>query len=263
LLIDKNNREYCLKYTPEHSELRNNQGQILLRSSYSPLDRFEDPDFSAIWLSPVSRKVETIEFPRMGLSFTIKNDRAECDQLPGYQIAPSQSLSPLKGASHYLVLEKGAKQRVLVARLPFQWTRSSLDPNMEVERRGEENSIRVLQYDVSEDKRELLPLDDEARFYLAELYLRQLRYDRAFKMLKQNQGTKKAFTEAEIKALSSIVDLERSNGDADPRAAAIRLRAGYILMKNNIDFCPSRTESVFAIDSLCRRYKAVEEQIPP
>ena len=253
-------------------QIRNAAGKILLPWPHHTLARVGGQQM--VWINPESRQAEKIEFPIMQASFTIKDGKAYSDQHPGFILSDNQYLPEFGEAVHYLVIEKGFEKKAIVPRLPFRQEMSffdlvpfdretsSFDLQVHTSRMEISDRVPFMIYNLVDDQ--LVPQNEEARFYFAEIQMRLQRYDAACRMLRAWAGRLRPLSKEEKQRLRAIADLQKENHDADPRAIAIRLQAGWYLKKNQIDFAVSApVDSHVSLDQLYSNYESIESQIPP
>ena len=96
----------------------------------------------------------------------------------------------------------------------------------------------------------------EANLYLAYLYFIQKDYKRANQLLKAKGSKLLSYNAAEEGLLKLIMSSFKESNDADPRAAAIRLRAHLILLDNQKKYGKTKNH-----ENLCGMYSIIMKRI--
>jgi len=232
------------------------------------LKAFEDGTYILAWIDPNTLMPQEIQLPRFGLKFTIQDEKAECTSFKGYTLAKNQVIPSLGDLSHYLVLEKDDHKLILFPREPLQGFESTLITQSIPNRPHENKPIRYFTYDLTKEGK-IRPRTEEGRFYLALMRLAEQDYEEAHRELLGLGSQIREYTKEESEILSEIIHFGEANSDADPRSIAIRLKAGFWLLKNKEDFGRgikhlSKDEEKFfsGLSELAKRALQKREQIP-
>lgn len=238
----------------------------------------EKPSQILFWRDETTGDPKEIFLPRANLYFRAEkqNDKFVfiCDALGGYAIAQKQSVDSLGDAMHYLVLEKGKDKKVLIPRVAYAElgeNASSLHPLSKLD--NDEQSLRIIkssggttiyseflfnfryfiygvqnttQTSAYSKETELIPADQEARFFLSMINLWHHNYEEALEFLVGHGGQQKRYSVEEFEVLKWISRLDRKNKDEMPEANLIRLQARILLMRNERNFGVSSLTSIFA-----------------
>lgn len=216
-------------------------------SKWDFLQRFEDPGYIFLWNHPSTQLPHLLELPRFGIQFkaeTIKGKQQFVSaNFPGFHLAEKQYVPALKDFRHFLLLEntKG-EQKVLIPNQKFEKEvdekgekTSSLEPS----RSHPDRSLNTpsitkqtaLVYSIDQAG-QLIPETDEGRIHLSMVYLWKMDYANALRYLKGTGSSLRLLTTQEQQALTNLIDLNKANGDQDPRSTAIRLHAVLLLIKD-------------------------------
>lgn len=211
------------------------------------LTKLDEPSWMRVWKRSDTDLVEKIEFPRLGsepgLVLTVQTvdgeKRAYVNNPKGFYLTESQQLEALDFFNHYLLLQNDKGKKVVLG--PIQKLKlaseSSLIPASEIQH--QKTSLAI--YELS-DNEVLQPQNIASRLYLAKIYLWHHYYEKASNYLAGFGGGLKGHMSALTAlnqvgdALIEIVQLNQQNLDSDPRARAIRLKAGCLLIRDQIDF---------------------------
>jgi hypothetical protein len=241
-LVDKvnNQRLYQVKATQTSlTENRTNsiermRDQAFLSKPSAIFDTFEDPSYVQQWHDQ-NKRLKEIELPRFNLSFTYKEKKLVCDQHPGYFLELEETVKELLAYSRYLLLRNEAGQKkVLIANQRFKKPGKvdslkavfDIDQELGVQETAPQT---YFSYDIDQKGR-LHSYSLAAKCYLAHIFLLTQCYDRAALLLRRYGEKLTPYTSEENKILKAM--LENASQDADGNAAAIRLYAGYLILKN-------------------------------
>jgi len=207
---------------------------------------FESPEYIQEWYTKshwyARSQLKQVELPRYGLSFDYhsKQKKLFCKEVPGFFLSPNQHVPFLGVFKHCLVLENAKGQKkVLVPHHYFIALEKfeSLEPNFYIyQNLSADRPFKqtFAQFDVSADGR-LLAHAKKSNLFLSYVLTAAGEYVQAANYLKK-YGTKlSAYTEEEKELLLKLASLDKANGDMDGNAIALRLYAGYLLLKNSVD----------------------------
>lgn len=233
------------------------------------LSNFEPFSHILIWEDSRTHDPKRIELPRFGpngLSFDIKEfdgkKRAVSNNFSGFYIVEKQFVPALKEMPHYLLLQNAeGQQKVIVPRRKFTkeighkrntaLNTCFLKPETDADSPYIINQQSMV-YDIDPKTGKLKPVSDEARLYLAMIYLWKMEYgldsvidefghthERLALVQDYLVGSDsylRPYTPSEIEILEWIATMREENADHDPRAVAVQLHAIYLLLKNQLDF---------------------------
>lgn len=242
---------------------------LRLAKSSSFFTHFEDPTYIHEWYDS-DNKLKKIELPRFQLSFTPNpQDPTQLlsDQFEGYHLNTVDSLKQLGGHHHFILLQKGNQQKVL---LPSHLIKASsekevLKPRYELERNlGLEQLDQQSYYLFDVEKGgKLFSKSREANLYLALASAAAQEYKQAVDYLKR-YGTKlSAYTTNELEILKALGSLDETTGDISGNGTIVQLYANYLKLKNLISHQQQLSDNDFTIvkhyDRYLERYKNVTE----
>lgn len=259
-----------------------------------PFYRIENSEFIQGWSR--AGELESIELPRFGLSFHMKNIdgtlQAFCEQLPGYALMEgnTQHVFELSNFSHYLHLKKfstdGKASEVVIIPRQFvkSYTRGSYLTETELDRQldvTQPGSQKYFEYVVEPNG--LKPKSNseeeaiEANLFLAMIQLSekhafnleapgQSKYTLAHKYLKlvdqQALRSRRGLSLDAIQILSQIVSLNKKTKDSHPDAIAVQLRAAFLLQRNHLDHKTDKEfEALQNIEELMKTYNLHENHV--
>ncbi len=241
--------------------------QQLVDANSPELDTFrrlEAPEYILAW----SRNdvLDTVSLPRFGLTFKIEvvngKRQAVSEQLSGYvlQEGAKQHIPQLGNIRHYLHLQRTEKDGTLTERIifprqrikPYEVGPYRTDTELGREVKADE-LIPQHQFEYQVAKGELIPTATnaqdvlEANLYLTMIHLSERHplepngnvYLQAKHYLEKADQQMLLLTEGlsldSLEILHWIITLDTITQDANPDATALRLKAYYLLLRNNLD----------------------------
>jgi len=211
------------------------------------LNGFEDEDQTLILLEKESKNISKISFPRYSLEFLAVNSELLIQnppELKGYALAKKPHIPALGNMDDYLVLEKKEAQKQLII-FPYTPSRLSKDNSMGPQ-------LFIFEFDPKTGR--LLSKSEESAFYLALKYLSEKNYDSAFHILNESSSQIQAYTPLSIEILKHISQTESEKSDMHVRAAASRLKAHILLIKQNQNYGHTSTIPGIDVDLLKDHY---------
>ncbi len=277
---DQNEYKYSLKQSIDHSPSmvihQLNRGQetgLILEHlqghehPYRLLNRFENPDYIRIWKIKGAATAQSIEMPRYDLHFDIRSIEGEakafCVETPGFWIAKNQVVVDLGDIPQYLVLENGAgKKIVFIPNKSMKSPRSSLSTDYALLDEGTPRNPAYFHYDISTSGKLIVPDNGVSSLHLTLLRLSEQEYNAAHAILMDFESQTEPYSPQEINKLIEISLFSQVNHDHDPRAAAIQLRAIYLLIRDGIDLDthPNLNEPW---NHIYYEYRQKNDHIPP
>lgn len=212
--------------------------------------KIENPDFVLVWQDS-NKKTVSVELPRYNLTFLDQGRGLQTEQIPGLSL--QNTAHPSSAFFPSLVLKGAGKTRRLFL--------NPLYDSSPVFQKSGKNFFLI-----KETKGKLEPVGLEDHFFLCLLHLQEHQYSEAFAMLSLEKSQLQKYTEEEKILLSWIVQPSKTNlkeKDFSPASVAIRLRALYMLKRNEIDF--HSAPDVFdpeIIQNLTMFYLQYIEEIP-
>lgn len=232
--------------------------QVLMYPS-ELLKRFEDSTYVQEWGQ--NSKVEQIELPRFGLSFSpdkTKKNQWNCDQFSkdGFFVAQEQSLPVMGAYTNYLVLENAAgKKKVLLPEYkitPPKEDKNSILPEFIVDKNLSQNSRGPQTYSTFDvNKNGFLECKSIASKYYLSLVLSAVQeYNSAAQNLLKYGSKLTRYTEKEQRSLNSIVKMGTVTGDESGNGLALQTYAIYLLTRNALehDVDPSKKKTETQIE---------------
>src|SRR3990167_3713584 len=225
----------------------------------NPLLRIEDPNCILPWIDPENGKIKQIDLPRFSLHFDIDTEgNASSALFDGYRIANEQYIPALGNLNNYLTLEKKNKKLVLIPAYQRQVeTQKGLQTDSLFEKK-QSAPLLVFELDTNE---QLLPQSPAARLYLAYLLLTEQRYEEARNRLIGTDSDLRPLQAMERKILIWLSNPDTIVQDSDPRAIALRLKAGLLLLRDHEHFFSEEPQEVSASHyaDLLQKW----DQVPP
>ncbi len=223
---------------------------LILAKGSGSLKPFERIGTVTAWIDEKSQKLQDIEIPDLGLTFSAKEvdgeRRAYSNAHPGWYVpvdketSSNQYIESLGNNQYYLVLQKDMGSGVIQRRalLPVIASEPREEPLKKPLMRSQHpDDVHPLKSygpyvlcSVDAKTGELEPQNMQARAYLAEFYLRQRDYARANGLL------------APLSPLTGQIGSELTilfkpkDGDQSPAARAFRMNLAHIYLQNKFDF---------------------------
>lgn len=202
--------------------------------------RFELNDYTHLWINAKSGEPESIEMPRLGLTFDVEsgisgNLRVKSKQVTGFYIAERQYVKALGSFKNYLVLEndKGQKKVVIpLKKLDIKET-GGLTTEIFLQKDFPKNYKfpPFLEYTINANG-ELESSHEMANLGLAYIYAGQRRYKEAQQLLRVKSRKNKRFCKSELEMLTWIHFLFKSIGENDPKSNTVYLTMCALRWKN-------------------------------
>lgn len=207
------------------------------------LENFELLPYCHLWANSLGEP-KIVEFPRFsqegkGLQFEIKGEPKKlwCESYPGYFLAEKQYVEALSGFNHYLLLEKGTKNLLLIPRL--RWKKQdngSLSSRLALDHDFSSSTRHYFTYEIDPRSKKVIPQTNEGRLFLAYLQLGLQHYEEALSLLRNHGSQPSRFSKMEIEILEWIMASEKLNGNKDVRALSVNLAAQSLLMQDPSDY---------------------------
>lgn len=211
--------------------------KLCLGAPSNLFDHFEDRSYVEYWYDSETSALKQIRLPRYKLSFSMKNDQLISDQFPGFQLLLDGSVPILGSFSHHLLLESSqGKRKVLLPEMTFSMPnrKEVLLPRFDLERhlnKGNHTVFRYCEYTMNE-KGWLEGTCKKDSLYLASILAMVQEYSSAAKILRKRGEKLSPYTQEEQEVLQTLASNDKVTGDKDANAAALRVYAGYLLLKN-------------------------------
>jgi len=236
--------------------------------AYQALERIESSEEIIVWKKRGEEGPSWIELPRLGLHFKIQSrdgeKRAFSQEIRGFWIAKEQAVFPLKGIGQSLVLEGALGKRIVL--IPngnlSHAGNGSLDTRYQIDL-STKASQKFFRYEWEGEK--LIPTNPGARIHLALMRLSEHDYDEAHKELQFFASHLRPYSHEEWEQLKTIASYASTNSDHDPRSAAIRFYALFLMLRDGIDsdradLTELGNSHIFAVQ---REYVSKIDEIPP
>lgn len=195
----------------------------------------DDPEHVLAWKDPNTHAIVLLEFPRLHLSFDVKNERFLSREFPGFRLNQLQSHPLGQRHSDFAILEdgKGKQKLILPARKPIAPSDAFGSPIV-LERTSKDAKFeqKYYVYDRESIKKPFSSDDLEANLYLALLYGMGKHYPESLGLIRKLDRTMNPLKENETTLLQWIVDLDKTAKNTEPSLTAIRAKAYLLLEKN-------------------------------
>lgn len=206
------------------------------RPALTLFERFQPNSAMACWADE-SEKLKKIEFNNLNLTLENKGNKWILAQDERWALAEEQFVPNFGQGSGFLVFENAAGEKKVVFPL-YEPMIKSVDQSLNFSYDYDfSNSITSSQYiECSFVKNELVPTSEEARYYLAKIYLEKGFIDEAEQLMFAHEAelNHRAYSNSEILLLSSLC--RQSSKDIGGRNLRIRMRALYLLIRNDEQF---------------------------
>jgi len=230
-------------FDPKNSTVKRLSDQLLSSQAPPVFQALEHPQFVQSW-SDENGQLKKVEMTRFGLSFSVKNNVAHCDQLPGYFIRLDKEHVQIPYQyPHGCVLEndKGQK-KLLLPHLAFKKPKQqeSLLSRFDVDYRFDQMDEKTFSYFTYDLDKDNVPTANtpESEVYLATVYAFTQDYEKAAQILKKQVGHLINYQDLRSRAIVSMLeqlrDITDIVGGNDPNAAVIQTHAGYLWIKNQL-----------------------------
>lgn len=218
-----------------------NPHRILLKTfsgdTLKALSNFETPDYIHTWINSKSGEPETIEMPRLKLSFDLEHSGkprvlAKCREITGFYIAEKQYVKGLDSFKDYLVLQNNAGiTKVIISDKMISYSNScgGLDPKIALIATYEK-SLHYFEYVVKQDG-SLKPLHDRGNLHLAYILLGLRKYEEAQVRFRDSSNRLKRYQENDLETLRRITQLNNLK-DNHPKSSAVFLTAAVVFVKS-------------------------------
>lgn len=214
---------------------------LRLNTTSNYLTRFEHYSYIHEWFDE-HKQLQKIELPRFSLSFTVQDNAIACDQFRGFYLAADQSISLLGPYQHYLVIaDVAGKKKVLIPYWNFikhKNKKEVFELMFDIDRQLEKydrSPEQFFAYDVDPSGK-LISRSVAANLYLALALTAVQEYRTAAFYLRRNGCKINSYSKLEIEILEQICKLKETTGDHDGNAAGIRTFAGFLLLKNGVQY---------------------------
>lgn len=224
---------------------------------YSWLENIEDLRHVMLWNDAETGMLTRIELPRYrrfrdieqadedsegsgqneGLSFTIRNNKAYCDQIPEYYLESRQYSDQLPHLKSLLVLRnvEGNQKIILPYWRPQVQAGLALRPHFRDPRSKGITQHDYIVLEKAKDKAVFTGADLQANLYQALMLQTQHRYAEATEVLVRSGHSPKVYTYAQRKVFDSIIHFAMNlNRDEQPDAFVPAMQAIFLLIKDHM-----------------------------
>lgn len=223
-------------------------------SRYQWLENVEDLRYVLIWGDHQTGMPKRIELPRYqqfhgtseisaddnslktSLSFTIKNNRAFCDQIPDFYLEPKQFHKQLSHLKALLVLRNkaGDQKIILPAWMPNSQSALSLKPSFTDLRSKSISHHNYIVLEKSKNQEGFVGQDIHANLYHTLILQTQHRYDEGAKVLSRYGHSPKTYKNTERELLHTIINFAlEKNLDKQPTTLLPAMEALVLLIKDH------------------------------
>jgi hypothetical protein len=216
--------------------IQNNKNETLVDSQVfeeatSRLALFEKPDFIQGWMDS-ENTVRVIDIPRYGLQFEYEGGAYQSRQFPGLCIAAKQDFSLFPWITSYLILENGKGERkALLPSQSFSKNLSREHPLIGELSSEPDSSFGIVAIDLDRTQKPAV-LNQEQALYLAYLALVNRRYAEAANYVAISEKLSGGNIAQVVSKMTHVFSSDDGkDADAHPKAKAIALRAGMLLLK--------------------------------
>lgn len=203
-----------------------------------PFHSFEDMSHTLYWIDD-SNVIQRVDFPRLNISLIRdkKKNRFIVEGQPNWFLATEQFVPQLGNSTGFLLLENEEGQKKAI--LPV-WKckdeKSPLGMSYSYEfKAGLTFTGHYIECEVKDNR--LIPTSQEARYYMAKVFLEKGSIDEAEALLfaQEAEISHRKLSDEEITFLNDLI-LEQTSGDIGARNLRIRLHACFLLEKNMAQF---------------------------
>lgn len=223
---------------------------------YAFLENMDDLRHVTLWKDGSTGALKRIELPRYrrlqtaessdennslqqqeGLSFTIKNNRPYCDQIPEFYLESRQHSHWLPQLKSLLVLRNADGDQKII--LPFWEPQAqaglSTRPNFQDPRSKSIKHHNYVVLEKAKEKANFVGIDIQANLYQALLLQAQHRYSEAAEVLASYGHSSKAYTHAQRRVFESVINFAiKQSRDEQPDAYIPAMQAISLLIKDHM-----------------------------